>query len=919
MVKRRLIINRLELKNFLSHSDTKIGFGDGIHVFIGPNGAGKSSIVDALYILLAQPLQVKGIRGGRKTDLIRRTQRRAELVGWFTDELTGDEFRVKTVLSDRNSEAYLFKNGKLIASGITGVREQIKREFYPEGLDPESVLENTSIIRQGGLASIARLIAGPSASGRKEYFQELLGLKEYDKAVDKIKSIGVRIQLEPPYNKVFYPLDTGGSGLKALEGELQAVKSSLMSLKGRISEIREKLSRVEKEIQGLIKKKRSIEEELARLEEEKRRLDQLRGRLETLRGSLRELEESIREKKREAEKLRRELEATVIPAGIEDFYMHTLQPLRTVTKELELALKELEELNAKLGMLREAQASKDKSVKYEELAGRLKELANEKAVLKEKIGHLEEAKRKLGKWRNVEREFLARLEEEGIPAASLEEAEKDLAGIIEDLNSELRKLEEEINMYNNRLGAIAAGVNEAREKLRLLSDTSSTKCPLCGHELGPGEAERIKQALESKLEELRVEEVNTRNRLRDLVAKKNKLRMEIEEFRKLYSEAVRLTASKPDLPPGVNPGELDVVIDGYKKRLTSLEEEIRELEAAAKSLEPQWQLYNTVKRLYGDLDKALEELEGKSGLLKSSIQELTRRKEELEGRLENYVSQWGLPRDISKLEETLAGLIEKARILDREKEKLRRLEEEIGRLEEKYREAEKNIRELGEAIQAQEGKLRNYEELKSREKEVIDKLRELEGLKGELKGNLDSLEDQYDKLSQYLVELEKAKRKLRLLYRVRRLLERLPPLILYETLRSLEEEMSKIIQSFNLSYTGVLVDPDTLEFRVLDPSGADVSISQLSGGEQTAIALAFVIGLNRVLGGVTGFLVLDEPTTHLDPERRRSLVDIIERAVSQESGIRQLVIVTHHEEVRDAADVLCSVSKTGGTSRVECE
>ena len=916
---RRIIINRLELRNFLSHSDTEIGFGDGIHVFIGPNGAGKSSIVDALYILLAQPLQVKGIRGGRKTDLIRRTQRRAELVGWFKDELTGDEFRVKTVLSDRNSEAYLFKNGKLVATGITGVREQLKREFYPEGLDPESVLQNTSIIRQGGLASIARLIAGPGTSGRKEYFQELLGLKEYDKAVDKIKSIGVRIPLEPPYNKVFYPLDTGGSGLKALEGELQAVKSSLRDLKERTSEVKERLIRVEDEIRSLTRRKQAIEEELARLEEEKRKLDQLRGRLETSRASLRELEESIREKKREAEKLKRELETTVIPAGIEDFYISTLQPLKTVTKELDLALKELEELNAKLGMVKEARASKDKSVKYEELAARLKELANEKAVLKEKIGRLEEAKRKLDKWRNIERDFLARLEEEGIPAASLEEAEKDLASIIEDLNSELRKLEEEINMYNNKLGAIAAGVSEVKEKLRLLSDTSSTKCPLCGHELAPGEAERIKQTLESKLEELRVEEGNARNKLRDLVAEKNKLRMELEEFRLLYNEAVRLIASKPESPLGVNTEELDAVIDSCKKRLNRLEEEIMELEAAAKSLEPQWQLYNTVKRLYGDLDKALNELEGKAGLLKSNIGELARRKEELEGRLGDYVSQWGLPRDLNELEGAVVELVEKARTLDREKEKLRRLDEEIGELEEKHRKVEKTIGELEKTIQSLEGELRKYEELRSRDKEINDKLRELEGLKGELKGNLDSLEDQYGKLSVYLVELEKAKRKLRLLYRVRRLLERLPPLILYETLRSLEEEMSNIIQSFNLSYTGVLVDPDTLEFRVLDPSGGDVSISQLSGGEQTAMALAFVIGLNRVLGGVTGFLVLDEPTTHLDPERRRSLVDIIERAASQESGIRQLVIVTHHEEVRDAADVLCSVSKTGGTSRVECE
>jgi exonuclease SbcC len=144
-------------------------------------------------------------------------------------------------------------------------------------------------------------------------------------------------------------------------------------------------------------------------------------------------------------------------------------------------------------------------------------------------------------------------------------------------------------------------------------------------------------------------------------------------------------------------------------------------------------------------------------------------------------------------------------------------------------------------------------------------------------------------------------------------------MILYETLIRLQDEMTDIIGTFNLSYTGVIVDPESLEFKVVDPSGAEVSISQLSGGEQTAIALAFVVGLNKVLGGFMGFLVLDEPTTHLDPERRRSLVDIIQNAVAGITGVRQLVLVTHHEEVKDAADVLCNVYKVDGSSKVECD
>ena len=42
------MITSIELVDFLSHSDTKLKFEEGVTIFVGDNGAGKSSIIDAI-------------------------------------------------------------------------------------------------------------------------------------------------------------------------------------------------------------------------------------------------------------------------------------------------------------------------------------------------------------------------------------------------------------------------------------------------------------------------------------------------------------------------------------------------------------------------------------------------------------------------------------------------------------------------------------------------------------------------------------------------------------------------------------------------------------------------------------------------------------------------------------------------------
>jgi len=79
-------------------------------------------------------------------------------------------------------------------------------------------------------------------------------------------------------------------------------------------------------------------------------------------------------------------------------------------------------------------------------------------------------------------------------------------------------------------------------------------------------------------------------------------------------------------------------------------------------------------------------------------------------------------------------------------------------------------------------------------------------------------------------------------------------------------------------------------------------IDSLSGGEQVCVAIALRLGMAHLLGSSKlNFMILDEPTTHLDSERRKELVKVL----SQISNLKnsdskiplQLIIITHDSEI----------------------
>ena len=85
-----------------------------------------------------------------------------------------------------------------------------------------------------------------------------------------------------------------------------------------------------------------------------------------------------------------------------------------------------------------------------------------------------------------------------------------------------------------------------------------------------------------------------------------------------------------------------------------------------------------------------------------------------------------------------------------------------------------------------------------------------------------------------------------------------------------------------------------------------LDLESLSGGEQVSVALALRLGMAHLLGASNlNLMILDEPTTHLDVERKKSLVGVLSQLsnISNSSNPMQFVIITHDAEIFEDSTV----------------
>ena len=86
----------------------------------------------------------------------------------------------------------------------------------------------------------------------------------------------------------------------------------------------------------------------------------------------------------------------------------------------------------------------------------------------------------------------------------------------------------------------------------------------------------------------------------------------------------------------------------------------------------------------------------------------------------------------------------------------------------------------------------------------------------------------------------------------------------------------------------------------------ELDLESLSGGEKVSVALALRLGMANLLGASNlNLMILDEPTTHLDAERKKSLVGVLSQLsnISNSDSPMQFIIITHDAEIFEDSTV----------------
>ena len=95
----------------------------------------------------------------------------------------------------------------------------------------------------------------------------------------------------------------------------------------------------------------------------------------------------------------------------------------------------------------------------------------------------------------------------------------------------------------------------------------------------------------------------------------------------------------------------------------------------------------------------------------------------------------------------------------------------------------------------------------------------------------------------------------------------------------------------------------------------EIDYAYLSGGERTAIALAYRLALNQVINSLLSkiktkdIVILDEPTDGFSEQQLDKM-----RSVLEELNVAQLIIVSHEQKIEGFVENVLKLRKEAGVS-----
>lgn len=916
-----MIIKKVQLENYRSHSNITVEFTKGVNLILGKNGRGKTSILEAISTVMFNTKDRSGKETGKSYIKFGEKSSKVDIDFIAND---GREYNLKTEFFKTKPKKQTLKD--MIGSEYDGDIQEKLEELCGIKKGFEETYENIVIAKQNEFINIFK--AKPK--DREEIFNKIFNTQIYKEmydsflkeAVDKYKSEKENLdskinslkenmedkeqitsflkeekEVEKNLQDRFKNINVVS---KNLENKIKDYETTEIELNNLIKNIKDEESKIKKYLsllkENIIEAKQAKKSKIIVKETEKPYLEylEIEKRLKNLRENLDNLLEeqklnikyqnNIKILKLNNENLKTDiinLEENISKNSEKKENLESeISNLKIKEENLDLKLKKYIDLLNELEKLENFKNKKieDKLKKTTEIDILKKELVSKNDLFK--TISIEELEKKLSNFQELEK-GLKLLEEQKIifetEIKTLKKSSKELSDkICPFLNEKCQNLEDkEAEDY------FSSKISIKTEDLENLKKNIEEKTQILVEKVVFEDKKKQYFELEKSIKDLELSLKNEEINLKEIELDIKNLDMNTQKLTENheFQNSQMLREKKKELEVELRNLNLNEKRENLKNLL-----EILEIEKE-KILKNQNSIENNLKEI-DEFSKKIKEntnknIESKKSEIKTFENKLDILKNPYNEYLKNNVLAEDLENLLLKVNKNIKELYSLRTDKNLLKEKVFNLEEKIknikiAELKEKYDTIKEELNEINKKLGSSQEKIENY-------KKILEKISSQEEKQKKLLVEFKKLENKFNKASLIRNEVGQMGRAIS------------------------KYMLSGISNIASVNFNKITGRTERIEWSneekdkyavYLVGQERKIAFEQLSGGEQVSVAIA-IRGTMTEYFTNSKFMILDEPTNNLDIERKKLLAEYMGEILN---NLEQSIIVTHDDTFREMAE-----------------
>jgi len=509
--------------------------------------------------------------------------------------------------------------------------------------------------------------------------------------------------------------------------------------------------------------------------------------------------------------------------------------------------------------------------------------------------------------------------------------------IEENVNLFTSKLREEIRNKEGQLAdldEIRKNLEEKRNNISLLQENQEKENRFLQEKKEQREKieqevreleEKVKEKenLEKEKEKADLMLMNKKDSFLDLKTQSEKLKQEVEEGKKISFDEEKLKEILSAIEKNKEQqGIFQEKIINYSSRLNSITERKREAEQLREKIARLKTCPTCLQEVNDEYkNNIFQKINSELSSINEETEVLTKQKAQISESLEilrkqiDSLQQGKSEEEIKKIK--LENLKEKENnIFELEKRK-KQVGSDIEMMARHIKTLEESIEQFSKFIPAFQSKERELEHEKSGEKGQEIKV-------AEINKEIELTNQEINKTESQIKEKEQLKEKLSHLKELENWLsDKFLNLILFTE----KNVMLKLREEFSVLFSqwfSVLV-PESISVRldeqfspIIEQQDYELSYNYLSGGERTAVALAYRLSLNQVINSLLSriktkdLIILDEPTDGFSETQLDKIRDVLSQL-----KVAQLILVSHEAKIESFVENIIKFKKEAGITKVE--